>query len=152
MYKTETILGLTGSIIAAVFTALSVAGTLLAIFFIDLIGPTAYSFIDRFLIIKNWVISDWSYGTFMNLASFVIIVCVGAGVVIAAASFILGFLGTAKLRRDDKGGGVLLIIAAALAFISVIGLIPFVLMLVGGIMAVSKKAPPAPPEESVKAV
>lgn len=150
MYKTESILGLTGSVIAAVFTGLSVAGTLIAIFFIDTLGPWVYNIIDRYTVVKDWIITDWSYGTFANLASLVLIVCVGAGVVIAAASFILGFIGTAKLRRDDKGGGALLIIAAALAFISVIGLVPFVLMLVGGIMAISKKAPPAPAEETVK--
>ncbi len=141
MYKTESILGLTGSIIAAVFTALCVAGTVLVVVFIDTLGPWIFNIVERYAVVKDWMFVDWSSGVFVSLATTAIIVCAAVGVIIASASFILGFIGTSKLRSEDKSGGVLLIVAAAISFISVIGFIPFVLFLIGGIMAVSKRQP-----------
>jgi hypothetical protein len=138
MYKTESILGLIGSIIGAVFTFFCLAGTLIATFFFSSVEPL----VDN--ILTNYAHGPvFSHGfAYESLSGFVVpivAICGGAAVVIAAASFILGFIGTAKLNRDDKSGGVLLIVGGALALLSVAGFIPFVLLLIGGIMAVSKK-------------
>jgi hypothetical protein len=89
---------------------------------------------------------------------FVSVVSIGyyaAGAIIALVflmvAFILGFVGTAKLNRNQKSGGVLLIVAGGLSLIAL--LVAFVtswfafftipLFLTGGIMAVVRK-PQAP--------
>lgn len=138
MYKTESILGLTGSIIGAVFTVLFLFSALFLIFFFGAFEPILHTFYD------NWVSSHvvtygFNYDALASLAVPVIAVCAGIAFVIAAASVILGFVGTARLNRGDKSGGVLLIVAASLAFISVVGFIPFVLLLIGGTMSVARK-------------
>lgn len=149
MYKTESSLGLIGSIISAVFTFLFLAGTLIAIFCYSFFEPIVHNVYD------NWVMTHVvQYGfTYENLTAFVlpvVAICALVAAVIASASFILGFIGTAKLNRDDRNGGVMLIIAGVLALISIVGFIPFVLQLVGGIMAVSKRtAVPSQPVSTV---
>lgn len=137
MYKTESTLGLVGSIIGAVVTFFVLVGTLLAIFFFSYFEPVLSNILTRY-------VPDFFFYGFTNemLANFVIpffAIFAAVAIITAAASFILGFTGTAKLNRDDKSGGVLLIVGGALALVSFVGFIPFALMLVGGIMAVSKK-------------
>lgn len=139
MYKTESMLGLAGSIIAAVITALTVVGTLIAVLFIDFFGPIVFRIVERMPAVRQWFFFD-GYESFIGFAAAIFIILAAIGVVIAAASFILGFIGSSKLRSDDKNGGILLIIAGVLSFVSVIGFIPFVLFIVGGVMSTSKRA------------
>lgn len=151
MYKTESVLGLIGSIIGAIFTFLCLAGTLISLFF--------YSAFEQLLhnVYNNWVTVRFDgyvipYETLTSVVLPVVAVCAVAALAIAAASVILGFVGTAKLNRDDRNGGVLLIVGGALALLSVVGFIPFVLMLVGGIMAVSRRPAAAAQSGVSKAV
>lgn len=138
MYKTESTIGLVGSIIGAVLSFLFLVGTLLVIFFFSFFEPFLHDIFNQYVAVHVFKFG-WTYETIMTLGIPFIAVCAAAALVIAAASFTLGFIGTAKLNRDDKNGGVLLIVGGALALISILGFIPFVLMLVGGIMAVSRK-------------
>lgn len=137
MYKSESILGLVGSIIGAIFTFFVVVGTLISVFFYSVFEQVLHS------VYNNWIsIHVNGYGiTYETITTLIPVIAIlaAAAIVVAAASFILGFVGTAKLNRDDKSGGVLLIVGGALALVSFVGFIPFVLMLIGGIMAVSKK-------------
>jgi hypothetical protein len=138
MYKTESTLGLVGSIIGAVLSFLFLIGTLLVIFFFNFFEPFIHGAFNQFAA-DHIMRFGWTYENIVTFGVPVIAVCAAAALVIAAASFILGFIGTAKLNRDDKNGGVLLIVGGALALISIVGFIPFVLMLIGGIMAISRK-------------
>lgn len=137
MYKTESTLGLVGSILSAVLTFFALAGALISVFFYSLFEQVLHT------VYNNWVaVHVVPYGiSYEMIISFIpiIAICAAAAISVAAASFILGFVGTAKLNRGDRSGGVLLIVGGALALVSFVGFIPFVLMLVGGIMAISKK-------------
>ena len=134
MYKTESVLGLIGSILAAVIAALCLAGSLIMAFLFKAFEPGIQNLLNNMLTVLKL-----DSNSFMGFMSGAFIICAIVGFVLAAVSFILGFIGTAKLRKGEKSGGVILIIAGVFALISVCGFIPFVLFLVGGIMAVSKK-------------
>jgi hypothetical protein len=134
MYKIESVLGLVASILAAVVSVLSLAGSLLCWLFIDYFEPVIHNIFNRYL--ESW---GFEYNALVNFLSGAFIILVIIGFVISAASFILGFIGTSKLKKGEKGGGVLLIVAGVLSLISVFEFIPFILFLVGGIMAVTKK-------------
>ncbi len=136
MYKTESVLGLIGSIFASVVAALALAGTILIAVFFDTIEPFL-----RDVINSNVSRFHLNVDIVLNAASGILVFIAVIAFIITVALVVLGFIGTAKLRKGDKGGGVLLIIAGAIAFLSAIGFIPSVLFLVGGIMAVSKKEP-----------
>ncbi|MGE5496374.1 MAG: DUF4064 domain-containing protein [Burkholderiales bacterium] len=138
MYKSESILGLVGSILSSICAFFILAGTLLGAFYFNMFTPFLQRLVDTYA--APW---GWTFDAAMQLALPAFIVIAAVWFVLAAASLILGFLGTAKLKGDDKNGGVLLIIAGALSFFSVFSFIQFVLFIVGGIMAVSKKQPPA---------
>jgi hypothetical protein len=135
MFKAESVLGLIGSILATISAAVSFAGCMAVALCYDTLKP----FLNEFL---SHIKSPVHFGllTAINNAMPNIII-IGAVIwfVFAAASFILGFIGTSMLNKDNKNGGVLLIVAGVLALISVCNFVPFVLFLVGGIMAVSKK-------------
>ncbi len=138
MYKSESILGLVGSVLSSICAFFILAGTLLGAFYFNVFTP----FLQR--IIDTWAAPwGWTFDAAMQLALPAFIVIAAVCFVLTVASLILGFLGTARLKNDDKNGGVLLIIAGALSFLSVFTFIPFVLFIVGGIMAVSKKQRPA---------
>ena len=72
--------------------------------------------------------------------------------ILLLAAFILGFAGTFRLRRGDKGGGILLITAGGLSLIALIAglyaawfsFFALPLSLTGGIMALCRK--PYPPQ------
>ncbi len=72
--------------------------------------------------------------------------------IILLVAFILGFIGTSKLNRNEKSGGVLLIVAGGLSLIGMLiafyaawfAVFSMPLFLTGGIMAVVRK-PQAPP-------
>jgi uncharacterized BrkB/YihY/UPF0761 family membrane protein len=137
MYKSESTLGLVASVLSSVLAFFILAGSLLVTLYFNLLSPFIQHIIDKYA--YPW---GWTYDTAMQLALPVFIVIASIWFVLAAASLVLGFLGTAKLRGDDRNGGVLLLVAGALSFLSVFAFIPFVLYLVGGIMAVSKKPRP----------
>lgn len=145
MYKNESTLGLVGSVIAAVFTFLFLVGALLTVFLFGYLEPMIHDFYNEYATVHI----NGHYVTYESLMTFgipFIAACAAAAFVVAVASFILGFLGTSKLNRNDRNGGVLLIVGGALALISVVGFIPFILMLIGGIMALSKKPVSVPSE------
>lgn len=139
MYKSEYVLGLIGSIILTVVSALTYAGCLLVAL---LVGP----FKSMLLSIMNRISDGMpvDLAAFASSISVLIVVVASVWFVFSAAAFILGYVGAAKLNKDDKNGGVLLIVAGVLSFFTFFGFIPFVLMLVGGIMALSKKQPAHP--------
>jgi hypothetical protein len=136
MYKTESVLGLIGSIIGAVVAVLCLAGSLLVAFFFNAFESVIHGLLNNILTAINL-----DYNTIVGLLSSAFVICMIVCFAIAAASFILGFIGTSRLRKGERSGGVLLIIAGVLAFISVYEFIPLMLFLIGGIMAVSKKQP-----------
>lgn len=136
MYKTESTLGLIGSILSAV-----------SAFFIFV-----FAFICR--VMFNWATFTGTHmfrffgpafeagGTIMGIAAAVIVVI---ALLIIGAEAALGFIGTSMLRKDNKKGGVLLVIAGALALLpsyigsGVFGTAIAVLFFIGGIMALTKK-------------
>ena len=137
MYKTESVLGLIGAIIGAVTVAIILIICLVLCLTVSV--NTVWEFVDS---VAQTDVYD-VVTSFTGVLSGVLFALVLGGLVITVASVVLGFIGTAKLNKDDKSGGVLLIIAGALAFISFVGLISMVLFLVGGIMAMTKKEPAA---------
>ncbi len=121
MYKTESTLGLIGAIIGiVVFIIMLIVGLVLGA-----LGSLAVGY---------------GGGALIALAI--------VGIILTLVSFILGFVGSSKLRKDEKSGGVLLIVSGALSFIAIFvggwyAVFSAALLLVGGIMALVKK-PQAP--------
>ncbi|MDD5016494.1 MAG: DUF4064 domain-containing protein [Eubacteriales bacterium] len=119
-YKAEFTLGLIGSIIGIiVFVIMLVVGVIVGV-----LGAAAYM-----------------YGMGGGLIALAIF-----GVILSLVAFILGFVGTGKLNKNDKSGGILLIVAGGLSFISIFvggwyAIFTAALLLTGGIMAVAKKPP-----------
>lgn len=138
MYKSETTLGLVASVLSSICAFFILAGSLIVALYFNVLSPFIQHVIDTYA--APW---GWTYDVAIQLALPAFIVIAAIWLVLAVASLILGFLGTARLKRDDKSGGILLIIAGALSLLSIFALIPFVLFLVGGIMAVTKKPSPA---------
>jgi hypothetical protein len=134
MYKTEYTLGLIGSILAAVFAFFSFLGCIIAAIFFNALVPYLGDILKNTDVPYNVDITG-IIGTIPDIIIIVVIVLL----IFAAASLILGFLGTAKLNKNDKTGGVLLITAGVLSLITICEFIPFVLFLIGGIMALTKK-------------
>jgi hypothetical protein len=138
MYKSESTLGLVASILSSVFAFFILVGSVFGILYFNMFEPVIHQLVDQFA--GPW---GWTYDTAIPMATPILIVIASVWLVLAVAVLILGFLGTSRLRNDDKSGGVMLIVAGGLSFFSVWAFIPFVLYLVGGIMAVSKKPRPA---------
>ena len=134
MYKAESVLGLVASIISVLSAAISLAGSLIVIIFSNTFEPALHKIFNSHLLTYGF-----DYNTVAKFISGVFIFYLIVAFIIATASFILGFIGTYKLKNDKRSGGVLLIIAGVLALISVFEFVPFVLFLVAGIMTVSKK-------------
>lgn len=136
MYKTESTLGLIGSILAVISASFTFIFSLL----FRLIGWTVFmgsrllSFFGPFAETGGQV-----FGGAVILASII-------GLMITVASVILGFIGTSQLRSGRKQGGVLLIVAGGLMLLppymghGPFGTIISVLFFIGGIMALTKKA------------
>ncbi len=135
MYKTESALGLIGSIIAVISASFT---------FI-------FSLVFRLL---GWTIFMGSrmlsfFGPFAETGGTIfggaIILAAVFGLMVTAASVILGFVGTSQLRSGRKQGGILLIVAGGLMLLpSYMGHGPFgtiisVLFFIGGIMALTRK-------------
>ena len=150
MYKTEATLGLIGSILAAIgLVLLLIIGLIVGI----LVGGAAQQ-IDMQVAEMDKYMEE--YASAEDLAEYNAakgVVGVGiAGVIVSLilliAAVVLGFMGTAKLRADNKKGAILLIIAAVcclipLFFLQWWGIVSLVLFAVAGIMVLTKKGTPA---------
>ena len=132
MYKTESTLGLIGSILALVALILTLLAVLL------------FSFVFHGdLLLKIDVFRPFM-DTVRMLAGPIIIVVFAMLFVFLTGAIVLGFVGTSMLRKENKNGGILLIVAGGLLLVSlpashIFGLAIITLFLVGGIMALSKK-------------
>jgi hypothetical protein len=131
MYKTESTLGLVGNILGIIAIAL--------ILIVSLVIGALLNAATNALVQEGFeVSSDVTAAAGAGVAVIII------GLIISIASVVLGFMGTAKLKKDDKKGGIFLIIAGALALVSLFtagwfGIVSMVLYFIGGIMAMTKK-------------
>lgn len=139
MYKTEATLGLVGNILGIIAIALMlIVGLVIGVIIGGLAATAAEYGVDA-----SQVTMDATASASIGL--------VILGLVLAIASVVFGFIGTSKLKKEDKKGGIFLIIAGGLGVVSLFtggwyGIAMIVLYLIGGIMAVTKKAAPmAPP-------
>ncbi len=138
MYKTEATLGLVGNILGIIAVALIlIVGLIVGVLIGGLAATAAEYGVDT---------TEVAVQAGGGVALLIV------GIVLAIASVVLGFIGTAKLKKEDKKGGILLIIAGGLGIVSLFtggwyGIAMIVLYLIGGIMAVTKKpaVPMAPP-------
>ncbi len=135
MYKTESTLGLIGSILAVI----SASFTLIFSLLFRLIGWTIFMGSRLLSFFGPFAESGGKmFGGAVILASVF-------GLLVTVASVILGFVGTSQLRSGRKQGGVLLIVAGGLMLLpSYMGHGPFgtiisVLFFIGGIMALTRK-------------
>lgn len=139
MYKSEYTLGLVASILNAIATALLLIGLLFTILF----AGTAERFIDFFRWDFNlpFLIHDM-----VGLATGIAALVIGLFFVLCAAATIVGFVGISQLNKNNRNGGVLLLVAAGLSLLSALGFVTMILLLIGGVIALSKKEtiPPQP--------
>ncbi len=136
MYKTESTLGLIGSILSAVCASLvflfSIVFTLL-LRWSTVAGSRLLRFFGPVIETGGAVIG----------AVAVIAVVFGLAVLITAA--VLGFLGTSMIKRENRRGGILLVIAGGLMLIppylgaGVFGTAISILFFIAGIMALTKR-------------
>lgn len=136
MYKTESTLGLIGSIISAVLAFfILVFALLLRILFrmTTFTGSHMFRFFGP------------AFESGETVAGIAAVVVVVMALLILGGAAVLGFVGTSMLRRENKKGGILLVIAGALTLLpsyigsGVFGTAISVLFLIGGIMALAKK-------------
>ena len=133
MHKPEYTLGLIGAIGCTVVAALLLVATLAVLLFTGTAGN-----IFAVLLHDAGVMPDIVQGV-VGIAAGVITIAAGVCFALSAAAAVLGFLGAARLEQNDKSGGVLLIVAAGLSLISVWSFVPMVLLLIGGILALSRR-------------
>ena len=101
----------------------------------SIIGAIAFILSIVFGIVQNM----------LYLESFIVTSIITASLLLAA--FILGFAGSFRLRRNEKGGGILLVIAGGLSLIALItglfaawsSFFALPLYFTGGIMALCRK-------------
>jgi hypothetical protein len=136
MYKTESTLGLIGSILTVISASLTFIFSLVCRIILGwtmFMGSNMFRFFGPFA----------ETGGAIFGGAFIIAVIFGLMITVAAA--ILGFIGTSQLRNGRKQGGTLLIIAGGLMLLpSYMGHGPFgtiisILFFIGGIMALTKK-------------
>lgn len=130
MYKSEYTLGLIASILNAIFAGMLLISLLATILFAgtaqELLGIICQDIDIPFLI-------DDILGLATGIASLVI----GVIFIFSVAATVLGFVGASKLNKDDRNGAVLLLVAAGLSLFFG-GIVTLVLLLIGGIIALSK--------------
>ncbi len=137
MYKTESALGLSGSIISIVLGSFILVFALLLRVLLRVTTFTG-SHMFRFF--------GPAFETGETIAGIAAIVVVAVALFILGSAATLGFVGTSMLRKENKKGGVLLVIAGALTLLpsylgsGVFGTAIAVLFLIGGVMALAKKA------------
>ena len=148
MFKTEATLGLIASILGIIAVVLLlIIGLLVGIVF-----NAANTYMDEFdAAMEEYADADdmMDYNSAKTAVGAGIAVIV-IGIILMISSVVVGFIGTSKLRTDNKKGGILLIVAGGLSLISLFlggfwGIASVVLFLIGGIMAVAKKETPAVP-------
>ena len=134
MYKSEYTLGLVASILNAIAAALLLIGLLFTLIF----AGTAERFIDffRWNIHMPFLVHD-----VLGLATGIAALVIGICFVLSAAASIVGFVGASQLNKNDRNGGVLLLVAAGLSLLSALGFVTMILLLIGGVIALSKKEP-----------
>jgi hypothetical protein len=136
MYKSEYTLGLVASILNAVWTALLLIGLVATILF----AGTAEWFIDSF----GWDIHIPFYvNDMVGLATGIAALAVAVVFVFGVAATVLGFVGVSHLNKNNRNGGVLLLVGAGLSLLSG-GFITMILLLIGGVLALSRKEPAVP--------
>ena len=145
MFKTESTLGLIASIIAIIAVVLMLIVTLI-------IGALVNAGMSAFDDVMEEYADDASMAEYnaAKTSAGGAVALVIVGVILMIGSVVTGFIGTSKLKAENKSGGILLIVAGALSLISLFlggfwGIVSMVLFLVGGIMAITKKAAPAAP-------
>ena len=132
MYKPEYTLGLIGAILCTVVAAL----LLIALIFVLLFAGTAGGILDA--VLQDVQAPHIAQGA-LGIAAGVVAIIIGACFALSAAAAVLGYMGAARLEREDKTGGVMLIVAAGLSLISVMSFVPMVLLLIGGILSLTRK-------------
>ena len=150
MFKTEATLGLVGSILGVVSCLILIIVVLVVGLFI---GAVATGFDEAMMDFDEAMMEFDDYEMDMtssaSQAAGAAVGIVIVGVLLSVASVVLGFIGSAKLKKDNKKGGLLLVIAGGLSLISLFtagfwGIATTVLFLIGGIMAMTKKETAAP--------
>jgi hypothetical protein len=149
MFKTEATLGLVGAILGIISCLLVIIVVLVVGIFLNA-AATAFDesmaeFDEAFGEFEDY---DMEVSTAVSQGAGAAVGIVIVGLVLSIASVVCGFIGSAKLRKDNKSGGILLIVAGGLSLISLFtagfwGIATMVLFLIGGIMALAKKAPVA---------
>jgi len=134
MYKPEYTLGLIGAILCTAVAALLLIATLAVVLFAGTAGDILSAMLQDPRLMPDIL------HTIVGMATGAIAIVAGVCFALSAAAAVLGFIGAARLEREDKSGGVLLIVAAGLSLISVCSFVPMVLLLVGGILALSRKS------------
>jgi hypothetical protein len=142
MFRTESTLGLVASILCVIGAALLLIGLLAAILF----AGTAQWFFEncRWGMHMPYYFHDFMAPGFAGMAAGLVSLSVGVLLVFKAAAAVLGFVGVSQLNRDNRNGGVLLLLGAGLSLLSG-GFISMVLLLIGGVLALSKRGPAQPP-------
>ncbi len=133
MYKTESTLGLIGSILSAVSVAITFVRSLTSVIWMRMPDFT-----------DSWDLPFRSFTGFGTAFIGAGIVAVIFGLLVMSTVTVLGFVGTSMLKSENKRGGVLLVVAGGISLIiphagSFPGTAVAVLLLIGGIMALTKK-------------
>ncbi len=132
MYKSEYTLGLVASILNAIAAAMLLIGLLFTIIF----AGTAERFVDFF----RWDIDmPFLINHIIGLATGIASLVIGIIFVFSAGATIVGFIGMSQLNKNNRNGGVLLLVSAGLSLLSGIGFVPMILLLIGGVIVLSKK-------------
>lgn len=140
MYRSEYILGLIGSILATVSASL---------IFILSIVVGAILRLPALIDIKEFKFFGPVLRGTAGIAGMTALIAVIFSILIIVAAAVLGFIGTSKLRNDNKKGGILLVIAGGLLLFppylgsGIFGTAISVLFFIGGIIALTKKANPS---------
>lgn len=133
MYKSEYTLGLIGAILCTAVAALLLVTALAVVLFAGTAGDILSAMLQ-----DARLMPDMMRGI-VGMATGAFAIIIGVCFALSAAAAVLGFIGSARLEKNDRTGGVLLVVAAGLSLISVCSFAPMVLLLIGGIMALSRK-------------
>ena len=136
MYKTESTLGLVGSILSVVSASF--------IFIFALVCRLIMRW-AMFTDSRMFRFFGPSFGEGETILGIAAVIMVVIALMILCASAILGFIGTSMLRKENKKGGLLLVIAGALTLLpsylgsGIFGTAIAVLFFIAGIMSLTKK-------------
>lgn len=136
MYKTESVLGLVGSILSIV------SASFIGIFALFCRLIMRWTTITGSHMFRFFGPAFETGETIMGIAAAIMIII---ALTILCASAILGFIGTSMLRKDNRRGGLLLVIAGAITLLpsylgsGIFGTAIAVLFFISGIMSLTKK-------------